>query len=281
LNKAQTMKILREADLATVSGAILALGGLFLGFRLEGIQLYDMSQLTAALVVFCGTAGAVLISMPWRQTEQALKVLPSMFRSSSERDSDVIDRVIEYARAARQGGLLSLEQKVESIEDLFFRKTMRLVVDAIGSEVMESVLDSDLAGFKMQSESAAVFYETAAGYAPTLGMAGAAIGLIQVMKHLEHIDQVGMGVAAAFVATIYGVLLANLILLPIATKIRARAEHRTHICGLIREGALSIAAGLNPSVIRLKLEALAQIGEQDPIRPATAARRKTLSVMAQ
>jgi chemotaxis protein MotA len=112
-------------------------------------------------------------------------------------------------------------------------------------------------------------------------MAGAAIGLIQVMKHLEHIDQVGMGVAAAFVATIYGVLLANLILLPIATKIRARAEHRTHICGLIREGALSIAAGLNPSVIRLKLEALAQIGEQDPIRPATAARRKTLSVMAQ
>jgi chemotaxis protein MotA len=275
------MKILREADLATVGGAILALGGLFFGFRLEGIQLYDMGQLTAALVVFCGTAGAVLISMPWRQTEQALRVLPGMFRSSSERDSDVIDRVIEYARAARQGGLLSLEQKVESIEDLFFRKAMRLVVDAIGSGVMESVLDADVVGFKAQSESAAVFYETAAGYAPTLGMAGAAIGLIQVMKHLEHIDQVGMGVAAAFVATIYGVLLANLILLPIATKIRARAERRTHICGLIREGALSITAGLNPSVIRLKLEALAQISEQDPIRPAATARRKTLSVTAQ
>jgi chemotaxis protein MotA len=275
------MKILRETDLATVSGAILALGGVFFGLRLEGIHLYDMGQLTAALIVFCGTAGAVLISMPWRQTQQALKVLPSMFFGSSERDSEVIDRVIEYARGARQGGLLSLEQKVESIEDLFFRKAMRLVVDAVGAEVMETVLESDVAGFKTQSESAAVFYETAAGYAPTLGMAGAAIGLIQVMKHLEHIDEVGMGVAAAFVATIYGVLLANLFLLPVATKIRARAEYRVHICGLIREGSLSIAAGVNPSVIRLKLEALAQISEQTAVRSAAVTRRKTLSVTAQ
>jgi chemotaxis protein MotA len=272
------MKLLRRTDLATVGGVIVAVVGLFFGFKLEGVQLYDVSQLTAALVVFCGTAGAVLISMPWRQTEQALKLFPSMFRSSGERDSDVIHHLVEYARIARQGGVLAIEKQVETIEDPFFRKAMRLVVDTVGPEVMEAVLDSDVAGFKAQSESAAVFYETAAGYAPTLGMAGAAIGLIQVMKHLEHIDQVGIGVAAAFVATIYGVLLANLILLPVATKIRARADRRVYICGMIREGSLMVANGANPSVIRLKLEALAQIGEKTKAPLATVNMRKPLSI---
>jgi chemotaxis protein MotA len=275
------MKALRETDFATVSGAIVALIGIFFGFKLEGIHLVDIGQLSAGLVVFCGTAGAVLISMPWKQTEQALKMIPSMLRSPYERDSNVIDHVFEYARGARQGGLLSLEHKVESIEDPFFRKAMRLAIDAVGREVMEAVLDSEVAGLKSQAESAAVFYETAAGYAPTMGMAGAAIGLIQVMKHLEHIDQVGIGVAAAFVATIYGVLLANLVLLPVAAKIRARTDYRLHICGLIREGALSMAAGLNPSVIRLKLEALAQISEQTPGRPAATATGKTRSALVQ
>lgn len=256
------MKSLRKTDLTTVLGVIIALVGLFFGFRLEGIQLYEVGQLTAALVVFCGTAGAVLISMPWKQTELALQMLPEMFRHVHEGAAEVIEQIAEYARAARQGGLLSIEARVETIEDTFFRKAMRLAVDSVGADVMESVLDCDMAGLKVRSESAATFYETAGGYAPTLGMAGAAIGLIQVMKHLEHIDQVGMGVAAAFVATIYGVLLANLVLLPIATKIRARTDHRVQICTLIREGSLMIATGVNPSVIRLKLEALAQIPDK-------------------
>lgn len=256
------MKSLRNTDITTICGAAIALVGLFFGFKLEGIQLYEMGQISAALVVFCGTAGAVLISMPWRQTEQALRILPNMFQHIDDGPAAVIEKLVDLARASRQSGLLSIEQEVEAIEDPFFRKAMRLAVDSVGTEVMESVLDSDVAGLKAQSESAAVFYETAGGYAPTLGMAGAAIGLIQVMKHLEHIDQVGMGVAAAFVATIYGVLLANLVLLPIATKIRARTDHRAQICALIREGSLMIAAGANPSVIRLKLAALAQIAEE-------------------
>jgi chemotaxis protein MotA len=274
------MKSLRKTDLTTVGGVIIALIGLFFGFKLEGIQLYEVGQLTAALVVFCGTAGAVLISMPWRQIEQALKMIPGMFQHASEGPADVIDRIVELARAARQGGLLSIEQKVEAIDDPFFRKAMRLAVDSVGAEVMESVLDSDIAGLKAQSESAAVFYETAGGYAPTLGMAGAAIGLIQVMKHLEHIDQVGMGVAAAFVATIYGVLLANLLLLPIATKIRARTDHRAQICALVGEGSLMIAAGANPSVIRLKLEALAQIAENSEALRSRAQAGRPFSVSA-
>ena len=258
-----------KTDIATVGGVILASAGVFLGIRLEGIHLYEMGQLTAALVVFCGTAGAVLISMPLEQIKQALKAMPSMLKNPCEPDREVIEAILGYARNARINGLLSLEPEAEAIVDPHFRQAMRLAIDAVGPEMIKDVLSSDCAGIKAHAETIAAFYESAAGYAPTLGMAGAAIGLIQVMKHLEHIDQVGMGVAAAFVATIYGVLLANLVLLPIATKIRARAESRLRVCGIIREGVLLIATGSNPALIRLKLEALSQVHENRHTRRAT------------
>ena len=265
------MKMSRGIDVATVGGLIIAATGLFLGLRLEGIEIADVGQATAALIVLCGTAGAVLISMPLAQTIQALKMIPELFRNPGEQDAEVIEEVVRYARAARVRGLLALERETEAIADPFFRRGMRMAVDAVGAETIKNVLDFDIAGMKTQAEGGAVFYETAAGYAPTLGVAGAALGLVQVMKHIEHVEQVGMGVAAAFVATIYGVLLANLLFLPIATKIRARAESRIRVCGIIREGVLSIAAGVNPALIRLKLGALAQIHEEKPSRASLRA----------
>jgi chemotaxis protein MotA len=262
------MDIVRRADGATIAGLMIATAGLLLGLHFEGIQLIDVGQLTAALIVVCGTIGAVLISMPMDQTVAALKMIPAMLQSTRERDSDVIERMIRYSRLARQRGLLSLEQESEEADDPFVRRAMRLAVDAVGPEMMKEVLDGEIAGVRAQAESAAAFYETAAGYAPTLGVAGAAIGLVQVMKHLDHLEQVGMGVASAFVATIYGVLLANLVLLPVATKIRARSDARARVCALTREGAIAISSGMNPSLIRMKLEALAQIPEDKPERPA-------------
>lgn len=253
------MGILRRADVATIAGVMIAAAGLLLGLHFEGIEVVDIGQLTAALIVVCGTVGAVLISMPLEQTAKALRAIPAIFRRTGEREHEVIDSVIRYARIARQRSLLALEK--EDIADPFFRRAIRLAVDAVGSETMKSVLDADIAGLKADAESIAAVYETAAGYAPTLGVAGAAIGLVQVMKHLDHLEQVGMGVASAFVATIYGVLIANLLFLPIATKIRARMDARARICMLIREGVMSISAGLNPTLIRMKLEALAQIEE--------------------
>ena len=258
------MNLSRRTDLATVAGLLIAGCGLYFGLKLEGIQIYDIGQATAALIVFCGTAGAVLISMPLAQTKQALKTLPAILRHSGQPETEVIEEIIRYARLVRTRGLLAVDQETESIRDPYFRRGMRLAVDAVGPDMMKNVLEADIAGLKAQAESAAVVFETAAGYAPTLGVAGAAIGLVQVMKHLDHIEQVGVGVAAAFVATIYGVLLANLVLLPIATKIRAQAEYRARTCGLLREGVLSIAAGLNPALIRLKLEALAQLNDDHP-----------------
>jgi chemotaxis protein MotA len=264
------MKMSRRTDIATVGGLIIAAVGLFFGLKLEGIELYDVGQATAALIVCCGTIGAVLISMPLAQTVHALKMLPEMFRNTGERDSDVIDGIIKLARSVRTRGLLALERETEKIPDPFLRRGMRMAVDAVGIETIKSVLDLDIEGMKAQAEGAAIFYETAAGYAPTLGVAGAALGLVQVMKHIEHVEEVGKGVAAAFVATIYGVLLANLVFLPIATKIRARAASRVRMCSILREGVVAIATGMNPALIRLQLEALAQIHND---RPSTSAVR--------
>lgn len=248
--------------MATIGGLMIAAAGLLLGLHFEGIGFNDIGQLTAALIVFCGTLGAVLISMPLEQTVMAVRSVPAMLRMPVQRDTDVIETVIEYARIARQRGMLALDQELNDDIDPVLRRGLRMTVDSVGVETIKTVLDAELAGISSQAETVAAVYETAAGYAPTLGVAGAAIGLIQVMKHLEHLEQVGMGVAAAFVATIYGVLLANLVLLPIATKVRARADLRIRACSLMREGVLSIGAGLNPTLIRMKLEALAQIAEQ-------------------
>jgi chemotaxis protein MotA len=250
-----------KIDIATVAGVSIGAIGLVAGLWLEGIHLYDLTQLTAIFIVFFGTAGAVLISMPLEQTKKALQILPGMIRNPEQPDRAVIEQLLKFSKAARLYGLLSLEKEAQSLADPYFRNAMQLAMDAVSADAIRSVLDAEVVGLRAQAEGSAAFYETAGGYAPTLGMAGAAIGLIQVMKHLEHIDQVGMGVAAAFVATIYGVLLANLVLLPVATKIRARVELRVRTCGLIQEGVLSIKSGVSPTLIRLRLEGLAQLTE--------------------
>lgn len=262
---------MQKADVATICGIFIAAAGLLFGLHFEGIGLNDVGQSTAACIVFCGTLGALLISMPLEQILNAFRLLPAMLRNPISRETDTIETVIRYARLARQRGILSLEHEISDEEDPLLRRGLRMAVDAVGPETIKNVLESEIGGLRGQAEASAAVFETAAGYAPTLGVAGAALGLVQVMKHLEHLEQVGMGVAAAFVATIYGVLLANLVLLPVATKIRSRCDARVRICGLVREGVLSIASGLNPTLIRLKLEALAQIEEQ-PSKRISAAR---------
>jgi chemotaxis protein MotA len=258
------MKFAFRMDITTLVGALLAGGGLTLGLKLEGIGVADVAQLTAALVVFCGTTGAVLVSTPFVQTRDALCLLPSMFRHQVHDDAQIINQIAALSRSSRTRGVPQLEQEVEQLSDPFLRKGLRLAVDNVGTATLARVLDADMQGLSAKAETSAVFYETAAGYAPTLGMAGAAIGLVHVMKHLDDVALIGSGVAAAFVAIVYGVLFANLFLLPIATKIRARTEARLHSCQLMREGALAICAGTNPFLIRLKLESLAQLPHQEP-----------------
>jgi len=255
------MKEIRTLDLATLIGAGIAVTGILAGLRLEGLNIYDVAQPTAALVVFAGTAGAVLISAPTSQMRQALRSFWEMLFDTSTDPRQLVDKFIFWSRMARTNGVVTLERDTERISDPVLRKAMRLAVDAVGGDRIKNVLELEIRGIEADAEAAAQFYETAAGYAPTLGIVGAAIGLIQVMKHLEHIEQVGTGIANAFVATIYGVLFANLVLLPIAARIRTRCLHRVRTCEFIAEGVLAIAGGINPALLRLNLETLLQVPE--------------------
>lgn len=255
------MKHRWKLDFATLLGASIAIAGIAAGFQHEGVDVSEIMQVTAALIVFGGTAGAVLVSMPGRQIRVALNGFREVLFEPSDRARDLVDAVIAYSRAARSSGLVSLDETARRIGDPVLRKAMRLAVDSVGNENIQSILEIEIRGMQDTAETAAEVYEAAAGYAPAMGMAGAALGLVQVMKHLENMQQVGAGIASAFVATIYGVLVANLILLPIATKIRTRCFNRVRICRAISEGVLAIASGLNPVLIRMKLEALLQIPE--------------------
>ena len=257
------MKTNRGLDPSTLVGTAVAATGILAGLRLEGLSFYDVAQPAAALVVFLGTAGAALISVPISQIRSALGVFRAMLFDSSEDPVRLVDNFLAWSRAARARGVASLETEVEQIDDAVLRKGMRLVVDAVGEAGIKAVMDLEIRGIEGKAEAAAQFYETAAGYAPTLGIVGAAIGLIQVMKHLDHIEQMGTGIAAAFVATIYGIVLANLILLPVATRIRTQCLHRVRTCHVITEGILCIAGSLNPMLLRLNLETLLQVPEID------------------
>lgn len=257
------MKTARRLDASTLVGAAVAVAGILAGLRFEGLSLYDVAQPAAALVVFLGTAGAALISVPRAQIRGALNAFRGMLFDSAEDPRHLVDKFLVWSRMARLRGVVSLETEVEQIDDPVLRKSMRLVVDAVGEAETGAVLELEIRGIEAEAEAAAQFYETAAGYAPTLGIVGAVIGLIRVMKHLDRIEQMGTGIAAAFVATIYGILLANLILLPVATRIRTQCLHRVRTCRVITQGVLCIAGRLNPTLLRLSLETLLQVPETD------------------
>jgi chemotaxis protein MotA len=138
---------------------------------------------------------------------------------------------------------------------------MCLAIDGFDAKSVRCAIDMEIRGIEHDAETSASFYEAAAGYAPTLAMVGAAIGLMNVMKHISDIGEAAAGIGAAFVATVYGVLLANLVLLPIASKIRASCQTRVRTCHAIAEGVLAVADGVNPAVLRARLEALLQLGE--------------------
>jgi chemotaxis protein MotA len=244
-----------KPDVSTLAGAGIALGAILGGLLLEQGKLGDIAQLSAFLIVFGGTLGATLVSTPLPLFTRALKRLKSVFFESPESPAALIDEIIGYATKARKHGMLSLENELDRIPNRFCRKAVMLAVDGTDVQELRSMLDLEIAVEEQRAEAEARVFEAAGGYAPTIGIIGAVLGLIQVMRHIQNIDEVGNGIAIAFVATIYGVGLANLVLLPASTKIKIWAQHEMHIRELVIEGVAAIAEGMNPKLIRTKLEA--------------------------
>jgi chemotaxis protein MotA len=245
----------RAPDLATVGGLILAFGGIAAGLIMEGGSLRDVAQVTSALIVLGGTIGAVMITTPLPVLIRAAKKLRSVFLDGVESPAKVIDEIIGYATQARKTGIASLESSAAAIQDPFMNKALGLAADGIDGARIRDIMELDIQVLEEKLEEECKVFEAAGGYAPTIGIIGAVLGLIQVMKNLANIDEVGRGIAVAFVATIYGVASANILFLPAAHKLKARARAVIQIRELILEGVLSIAAGMNQKLIRMKLDA--------------------------
>lgn len=248
-------KKLQKFDIATAGGILVALAAIVGGLLLEGGQVRDISQLTAALIVLGGTLGAVMVNTPTGILIEALKRTRDLLSEPVYDAPGMVQELVDYAARARKQGIVSLESEAAQIPDPFLNKAMNLAIDGTELQEIRSILELHMSVEESKDESVAKVFECAGGYAPTIGIIGAVMGLIQVMKHLEDIKEVGHGIAVAFVATVYGVAVSNLILLPAAGKIRSRIQMRTMQCELILEGVLGIVEGLNPKLIERKLDA--------------------------
>lgn len=242
-------------DLATIGGILLALGGILGGLLLEGGSLKDVAQTTAALIVLGGTIGAVMVNTPANILLSAVRRLRRVLFEEQQRPAELIDEIIGYATKARRNGLVSLERDAEDASNPFLKKALTLAVDGCDLQDLRRMMELEMEMAESRADAEARVFESAGGYAPTIGIIGAVLGLIQVMKKLADTEQVGHGIAVAFVATVYGVGVANLFFLPAANKIRARAQQVTEMEELMLEGVCGIVEGLNPKLIRSKLEA--------------------------
>ncbi len=248
----------RRPDVATFAGLLLATTGILGGLILEGGSLKDIGQVTAAIIVLGGTFGAVLVSCPMKVVMGAMKKLASVFFEKGSSLDAIVDEIIGYATSARKNGIVSLEKEAAAAQDPFLRKALNLAVDGTDLHELRKMMELEMAVEEHRTESEVKVFEAAGGYSPTIGIIGAVLGLIQVMKNLSNIDAVGHGIAVAFVATVYGVAFANIVFLPAASKIKARAQEEMQMRELVLEGVVGIVEGLNPKLIRSKLEAYAR-----------------------
>jgi chemotaxis protein MotA len=247
--------ITARPDFASIGGLVLSIGGILGGLLLEGGKIRDVAQITAALIVLGGTLGAVMVTTPLRVLMRAIRKLGIVFVEKSQQPQQAVDEIISFATKARKHGIVSLEQDADRVPNEFLRKALNLAVDGTDLDAIRKMMELEMTVEEHRAEDEAKVYEAAGGYAPTVGIIGAVLGLIQVMKHLENIDEVGRGIAVAFVATVYGVGSANLFFLPAANKLRARTHQAMQIKELMLEGVVAIIEGLNPKLIRTKLEA--------------------------
>jgi len=246
----------RKIDLATLAGLVVAVGGILGGLLLEGGRFTDVAQYTAALIVGAGTAGAVMVTTPSPLIGAALRRLKDVLWDTTPPRAALIAQLLQFARQARRAGIVSLEESADAIQDNpFLKKALMLAADGIDLQDLRRIMELELEAAARRGEAEAKVFETAGGYSPTIGIIGAVLGLIQVMKHLEDMERVGHGIAVAFVATVYGVALANLVLLPAGAKIKARLEQSLEDKELVLEGVIGIAEGMNPKLLESKLGA--------------------------
>lgn len=240
-------------DVLSIIGVILALLAIVGGNLLEGGHTGSLLQVTAFVIVMGGTAGAILLQTPLDAFMRGMKMGVWVVSPPRIESAEAIEKIVQWSNIARKEGLLGLEALAEDEPDAFARKGLQLLVDGSEPEAIRSIMDVELGVREYQRIQGAKVYESMGGYAPTIGIIGAVMGLIHVMENLADPSKLGAGIAVAFVATIYGVGFANLFFLPMANKLKSIVHEQTQFGELIIEGIVSIAEGENPRNIETKL----------------------------
>ena len=237
----------------TLGGIGVALAGIAVGLYLDGGQVGQMLQPTAALIVFGGTFGAVMVQFPFSVVMQAARQLKDVFIHVDDPASQLIADLSRYCARARRNGMMSLDAELEMIRDPFFKKSLTLAVDGTPPIELRQTMELDMEIEIGAEELIPKVFEAAGGFAPTIGILGAVIGLIQVMQRLENINEVGKGIAVAFVATIYGVGSANIFFLPCAGRMKMLMRRRQALRELVLDGVIAIVEKTNPRILESKL----------------------------
>ncbi len=240
-------------DKASIGGVLLAIAGIVAGLLMEGGNLGQILQPTAALIVFGGTMGAVLLQFPLTTVTAAFRRMAHVFAAPRKHNQELIKLLVAFANKARRNGVVSLDADLQTIQDPFLKQTVMLAVDGTEPSDLRKIMTVSLDSTTETEERLPAVFESAGGFSPTIGILGAVLGLIQVMQHLDNIQEVGRGIAVAFVATIYGVGIANLFFLPMAGKMRLRVRDEYLRREMMLEGVISILEGMNPRMLEVKL----------------------------
>ncbi len=241
-------------DMVSIIGTILGILVIIIGTVLKGSTVGALWNPAAFVIVFFGTIAALLVQNQGKVLKHSLSMMKLVYRPPQHRPSDLISRIVGWSEISRRQGLLGLEPQIEAETDPFVSKGLQLLVDGGEPDAIRSVLEVDLETREAIDLAGAKVYENAGIYAPTLGIIGAVMGLMAVMQNLADPSKLGHGIAAAFVATIYGVALANMFMLPMAARLKGLVGKQTQMREILIEGLVSIAQGDNPRQIEARLQ---------------------------
>jgi len=241
-------------DKISVLGLLLGVAAIIGGQVLEGGHIGSLSQPTALLIVLGGTMGAVMLQSPYATFMRGIRMVSWVWYPPVVDNQQLIRQISGWSQVSRREGLLALENAIDQLKDDFTRKGLQLLVDGAEPERLREVLEVEINTYENEMKQSARIWEAAGGYSPTIGILGAVLGLIHVMENLSEPAKLGAGIAVAFVATIYGVGLANLVFLPMANKLKAHISRLVFQREMIVDGLVGIANGDNPRIIESRLQ---------------------------
>lgn len=252
-------------DIATIGGLLIAFGSLLIATLMEGGELTAFFNMPAFIIVIGGSLGAMVISYPLRQVAGMVRVMRRAFFAQEMDKPRLLNTIVEFARRARREGILALEEDAKQVDNAFLRKAVQLVVDGTPGELVREVLETEVQAMEERHKAGEGIFSTLGGFAPTLGILGTVMGLVHMLASLDEPGRMGEAIAAAFIATLYGVGSANVIFLPIGNKLKARSQEEIGAYDMMIEGILSLQAGDNPRVVSAKMEPCLSPAERETL----------------